>query len=138
MFSKTAKYAIIALVNLAAQGNGSPIQVRTLAAASGLPRPFLAKLIPPLVRARIITSTRGKGGGIAFARPPQEITLAQVIRAVEGERLFTGCPFFPEPCGGKPTCPLAPLWDRVRDEVIGFLERTSLAQVAELKEGGHE
>ncbi|HIP99091.1 TPA: Rrf2 family transcriptional regulator [Candidatus Bipolaricaulota bacterium] len=138
MFGKAAKYAVMALVELAAQGNGRPMPIRTLAAASHVPQPFLAKLVPQLVRAGIISSTRGKRGGIAFARPPEEISLAQVLRAVEGERLFTDCPFTTAPCGGNADCPLAPLWDTVRDEVVGFLECTSLARVAKLKEGRHE
>ena len=137
MFSRTAKYAILALVALAAQGDG-PVQIRTLAAASGVPRDFLAKLIPLLVRAGIITSTRGRRGGISFARPPTGISLAQVIRAVEGERVFADCPFSTAPCHGRRGCPLAPLWDPVREELVAFLEDTDLAQVARVKEGVHE
>ena len=137
MFTKASKYAILALVALAAQGGG-PVQIRTLAAVSGVPRPFLAKLIPHLVRAGIITSARGRRGGIAFARPPTGISLAQVIRAVEGERLFLDCPFTVSPCRGRRRCPLAPLWDPVREELVAFLEDTDLAQVARLKEGVHE
>ncbi len=138
MFGKAAKYAVMALVELAARGNGGPVQIRALAAASRVPQPFLAKLIPQLVRAGIISSTRGKRGGIAFARPPEEVSLAQVIRAVEGDRLATDCPFTVAPCGGKEGCPLAPLWDTVRDSLVAFLEDTKLAQVAALKEGEDE
>ena len=137
MFSKAAKYAVMALVELAAQGDG-PAQIRALAAASGVPRPFLAKLIPQLVRAGIITSTRGRRGGIAFARPPTGISLAQVVRAVDGDRVFADCPFSTAPCRGRDGCPLAPLWDPVREELVAFLEDTDLAQVARLKEGAHE
>ncbi|HAF71229.1 MAG: Conserved predicted transcriptional regulator [Acetothermia bacterium 64_32] len=136
MFSKTAKYAVLALVALAGWGDGYPVQVKRLATASGVPRPFLAKLVPQLVRAGILSSTRGKGGGIAFSRPPEEITLAQVIRAVEGERLMLDCPFSPHPCRGREDCPLAPLWDPVRQRVVAFLETTSLSQVSKRRKDG--
>lgn len=128
MFSRTAKYAIMALTELAA-GDRS-LKIRELAQAAGIPQPFLAKLIPPLVQAGIITSTRGKRGGLAFAHPPEEISLAETIRAVEGDRLMLDCPFSLTPCGGQEDCPLAPLWDPVRQKIVAFLEATSLAQVA--------
>lgn len=138
MFSRTAKYAVMALVELAGRGNGGPVRVKTLAAAAGVPQSFLAKLVHRLVRAGILSSARGKGGGIAFAHPPEEITLAQVIRAVEGERPFDDCPFLPDPCPGLQDCPLFELWDPVREELVAFLENTTLAQVAALKGGGNE
>lgn len=128
MFSRTAKYAIMALTELAA-GDRS-LKIRELAQAAGIPQPFLAKLIPPLVQAGIITSTRGKRGGLAFAHPPEEISLAETIREVEGDRLMLDCPFSLTPCGGQEDCPLAPLWDPVRQKIVAFLEATSLAQVA--------
>jgi Rrf2 family protein len=129
MFSRTAKYAIMALTELAA--GDRPLKIRELARAAEIPQAFLAKLIPPLVRAGIIVSARGKRGGLAFAHPPEEISLAEAIRAVEGDRLMLVCPFSLTPCGGQEDCPLAPLWDPVRQQVVAFLEVTSLAQVAE-------
>lgn len=92
--------------------------------------PFIMAKFPPLVQAGIITSTRGKRGGLAFAHPPEEISLAETIREVEGDRLMLDCPFSLTPCGGQEDCPLAPLWDPVRQKIVAFLEATSLAQVA--------
>ncbi|MDY0392420.1 MAG: Rrf2 family transcriptional regulator [Candidatus Bipolaricaulis sp.] len=129
MFSRTAKYAIMALTELAA-GDRS-LKIRELAQAAEIPQPFLAKLVPPLVQAGIITSTRGKRGGLAFAHPPEEVSLAEAIRAVEGDRLMLDCPFSLTPCRGQEDCPLASLWDPVRQRVVAFLEATSLAQVAQ-------
>ena len=60
----------------------------------------------------------------------EEISLAETIRAVEGDRLMLDCPFSLTPCGGQEDCPLAPLWDPVRQKIVAFLEATSLAQVA--------
>lgn len=129
MFSRTAKYTIMTLTELAADDR--PLKIRELAQAAGIPQPFLAKLIPPLVQAGIITSTRGKKGGLAFAHPPEEVSLAEAIRAVEGDQLMLDCPFSLTPCQGQEDCPLAPLWDPVRQRVVAFLEATSLAHVAE-------
>ncbi|HDI11279.1 MAG TPA: Rrf2 family transcriptional regulator [Candidatus Acetothermia bacterium] len=133
MFSRTLKYAVIGLAQLALRGGG-PSPVRELARGAGIPYPFLAKLVPPLVRAGILISARGRGGGVRFGRPPERISLADIVRALEGEEYLWDCPFALDPCPGKRECPLAPLWDPVREELVRFLERTTLADIARGKE----
>ncbi|HNR24757.1 MAG TPA: Rrf2 family transcriptional regulator [Candidatus Bipolaricaulis anaerobius] len=127
--SLASKYAILTLIRLAARGGG-PATVRELAADGPVPEPYLAKLVPPLVRAGILASARGRGGGIALARPAEEISLAEIIRVTEGEASFRECPFEVDPCPGNPDCPLAQVWDPVRDEVVDFFERTTIGSLA--------
>lgn len=128
-FSQSSKYAILTLVRLAAAGGG-PITVRDLATDGPAPEPYLAKLVPPLVRAEILSSTRGRGGGISLARPAADITLADVIRVMDGNAALQECPFDPDPCPGKPDCPLSPVWDPLRERMVQFLEQTTLASLA--------
>mgnify|MGYP000493728100 CR=1 FL=1 len=128
-FALSSKYAIRTLLQLAAAGGG-PVTVRDLAADAFIPEPYLAKLVPLLVRAGVVGSIRGRGGGITLARPPGEISLAEIIRITEGEAIFQECPFEVDPCPGKPDCPLASVWDPLRDELVGFLERTTVASLA--------
>lgn len=128
-FSQSSKYAILTLVRLAAAGGG-PVTVRDLAADSSIPEPYLAKLVPPLVRAEILSSTRGRGGGISLARPAEEVSLADIIRVTEGNAALQECPFEPDPCPGKPDCPLSSVWDPFREKVVRFLEQTTLAALA--------
>lgn len=128
-FSQSAKYAILTLLRLAANGGG-PLTVAELAADGRVPRAYLAKLVPQLVRAGLVASARGRGGGVALARPPKAITLAEVLRATDGPAFVQDCPFDPEPCPGKPDCPLAPAWDPLRDKILAFLEATTLAALA--------
>lgn len=128
-FSQSSKYAILTLVRLAAAGGG-PVTVRDLAADGSIPEPYLAKLVPPLVRAEILSSTRGRGGGISLARPAEEVSLADIIRVTEGNAALQECPFEPDPCPGKPDCPLSSVWDPFREKVVRFLEQTTLAALA--------
>ncbi len=128
-FSLSSKYAILALVRLAASGGG-PVTVRDLATGGPVPEPYLAKLVPALVRAGLLGSARGRGGGISLARPPEEISLAEIIRTTDGEAVFQECPFDVDPCPGNPACPLSPVWDPLRDELGSFLERTTIASLA--------
>ncbi|HAZ27003.1 TPA: hypothetical protein DCY67_00040 [Candidatus Acetothermia bacterium] len=129
-FAVSSKYAILTLVRLAVAGGG-PVTVRELAAGGAVPEPYLAKLVPELVRAGLLNSARGRGGGIALARPAEEISLAQIIRVTGGEAALRECPFDADPCpGGNPACPLGSVWDPLRDELVGFLEQTTVASLA--------
>ena len=121
-FSQSSKYAILTLVRLAAAGGG-PVTVRDLAMDGPVPEPYLAKLVPPLVRAELLSSTRGRGGGISLARPAADITLADIIRVTEGNAALQECPFDPDPCPGRPDCPLSQVWDPLRDKVVSFLRK---------------
>ena len=129
LYSLTTKYAVIALVELASHDGPTP--VRDIAQARGIPPHFLAKLIPPLVRAGILSSTRGKNGGISFARAPEEVSLADVVRTLEGDRYFQECVFELFPCAGSVNCPLHDVWDPLRDEITQFLEDTTIKSVAD-------
>ena len=129
LYSLTTKYAVIALIELAA--HPGPVPVREVAAARGIPPHFLAKLVPPLVRAGILSSTRGKNGGVSFARDPGEVSLADVIRVLEGDGYFRECVFELDRCDGDPSCPLHDLWDPLRDEITEFLRNTTVKDVAD-------
>lgn len=137
-FSQSAKYAILTLLRLAANGGG-PLTVAELAADGSLPKPYLAKLVPQLVRAGLLASARGRGGGVSLARPPEAITLAEILRVTDGPAFVQDCPFDPDPCLGKPECPLAPAWDPLREKILAFLNETTLAALAarvRTEEGG--
>jgi Rrf2 family protein len=131
LYSLTTKYAVIALVELARQSSDRPVLVKDLAAKKEIPAAFLAKLVPPLVRAGILSSTRGKNGGISFARSPHQTSLADVVRTIEGDNWFRECVFELSPCDGRLDCALHNLWDPVRDQIIAFLEQTTIGTVAD-------
>ena len=128
-YSLTTKYSVIALVELARQ-NGQ-MRVKEIAAARGIPPYFLAKLVPALVRAGILASMRGKTGGISFARDPGKVSLADVVRVIEGDGYFTECAFETFPCEGRASCPLHDVWDPLRDRIRDFLEDTTIQSVAD-------
>jgi len=123
----STKYAILALEELARRG--SPASVQELAATAEIPQAYLAKLVPLLARAGILSTQRGRGGGVALARPAENITLKEIIETVEGPSALQDCPFELSPCAGNPRCPLYPVWDPLRDRILGFLAQTSLAEV---------
>lgn len=125
----STKYAMLALEELVRRGGSSSVQ--DLATATNIPPAYLGKLVPLLVRVGILYTQRGRGGGVFLARAPENIPLKEIIEAVEGPTALQDCPFEVTPCEGNPQCPLYPVWDPLRDRIVGFLARTSLAEVVE-------
>ena len=97
----------MALIELAARGDNRPVQIKEISESTGMPRYFLAKLVQTLVKADILSSSKGRGGGLRFARPPSQISLAEVVRAIDGEGALQNCIFGLERCDRTPVADLA-------------------------------
>jgi Rrf2 family protein len=78
------QYAVCGVFDLAYNGHGAPVQIRVIGERQGIPPRYLEQIFQRLRRARIVLSKRGPGGGYTLARPPAEITLRDVVEAVEG------------------------------------------------------
>jgi len=91
-FSLQAQYAICGIFDLAYNGAGGPVQVRVIGERQQIPARYLEQIFQRLRRARLVQGKRGPGGGYTLARPASEITLRDVIEAVEGplDRLLAG------------------------------------------------
>jgi DNA-binding IscR family transcriptional regulator len=74
---------------------------------------------------------RGKNGGVYFERNPRNVSLADVVRVIEGEGYFSQCIFDVEPFPGTPDCPLSKVWEPIRQQIIRFLEETSIKFLAD-------
>src|SRR6266480_5169853 len=98
IFSTTTEYAIRGLSELAARNTGGPILLDDLVAGTDLPRDFLAKIFQKLVRAGILRSAKGRGGGFALAKPQHEVALIDIVEAVEGPQLLDACVVGLEKC----------------------------------------
>jgi Rrf2 family protein len=129
LFSAKAEYACIAMLELAARhGDPGPVRLKAIADSHGIPKRFLVQILLQLKGAGLIASTRGAAGGYQLARPPDEITLADVIGVIDRSdnptELRSG--------GGSPS-PLARsihgVWNEIFDAQQGILEATSLAEI---------
>ncbi|MBB3931282.1 Rrf2 family protein [Kaistia hirudinis] len=84
MISQKAKYAFKALIHLAAQPRGATVQIDGIAREAGVPRKFLEHILLELKHRGLIASRRGRLGGYVLIKPPEEITIGQVLRAIDG------------------------------------------------------
>jgi Rrf2 family protein len=125
-----ADYAVRAAVELAAVGSTEPVKAEHIADAQSIPLNFLENILAELRRAGIVESRRGAAGGYLLARPPAEISLADVIRAVEGPlaNVRGMSPDLLEYEGSAEL--LRDVWVALRASVRGVLEHVTLADVA--------
>ena len=127
MISKTSEYALRAMVFLAeSPGSSNPLQ--TIAAATQVPSGYLSKVLQQLVRAGLLTSQRGLGGGFSLARPAPELSVYEVVQAVDPLTRILECPLkLPE--HREDLCALHRRLDDVMEMVERSFRLTSLADL---------
>lgn len=127
--SRESRYAIEALVALAAHTPGEVVGARQIADEASLPPAYLHKILRQLAVAGVVTSRRG--AGYALARGPHAITISEVLDAIEGEAaLQTRCIFWKEDCSNEAPCDLHFRWRELRPMIQRTLDETSIADVA--------
>src|SRR5437763_16557454 len=82
--TRASSYALHAVVYMAAEKNDRPIASHLVAQARGIPERFLLKVLKPLVSAQVLLSVKGPNGGYRLAKPPNEITMLEILEAVDG------------------------------------------------------
>ena len=130
--TRRSEYALLALIHLArAKGEGY-VSVAAMAEAQGLPAKFLEQLLMALKRARIVKSQKGPHGGYRLARPAEKISLAEVIRLLDGALAPTESvsTYFYESTPVEREKRLLRIFKEIRDFVSAKLERTTLADVS--------
>jgi Rrf2 family transcriptional regulator, nitric oxide-sensitive transcriptional repressor len=127
MVSQTAEYALRAVVVLAADPD-TPHTAQTIAARSAVPPDYLIKVLQPLVRVGLVTAQRGRGGGFLLTRPPAEISILDVIAAVDPFRRITHCPLGLKTHGVN-LCPLHRKLDDAMRLVTEAFSSTTIAAI---------
>jgi Rrf2 family iron-sulfur cluster assembly transcriptional regulator len=127
--STRGDYAARALLSLALHGEGAPTSVRDIAERTGLPQPYLEQILLALKGAGLVRSKRGVGGGYVLARPPAEITLGEVVSAVDGPSVVGdfGRPHEGGACDHEGQCVLLSVWSDVGEHMRRHLDSFTLA-----------
>lgn len=129
--STACEYAIRAMTYLADFEPGTRVLARDVSSHEQVPGPFLGKIFQTLVRAGLLTSTKGPGGGFALARNPREIMLFDIYSAVDGTTYLDACAVGLAKCSDEMPCPLHERWKPIRERIRTYLQSTSLADMAE-------
>jgi Rrf2 family transcriptional regulator, cysteine metabolism repressor len=144
MFSTRSEYGVRVMIQLARRRGTGPVPLTGIAQAEGLPLAYLEQLVSRLRKADLVSSTRGAHGGYELSRDPAEITMAEVVHALEGSLIPMQC--FDELGGtrvlcnhvedGFENCATKVLWTRVQGGIARALEQTTLAELAQFAEHG--
>lgn len=129
--SNLADYAVVIMSAAARKGEGACLSATVMAEGTGIPLPTTQKLLGKLASAGLFSSARGGGGGFVLTRPASEISLADVIEAVEGPIAMTTCvDDGRECCALEGACQVRPHWGPVNTAIRGALSSVSLASLS--------
>jgi Rrf2 family protein len=132
MLSQKARYALRALALLASRRTAEPVMIAEIAAEARVPRKFLEQILLELKKRGMLHSVRGKKGGYTLGRPPDRISYAEVIRAIDGPLALSPCVSVTayrrcDDCIDEATCALRKVLLAVRDATANILETHTLA-----------
>ena len=127
--SQTTGYAILALTCLE-ETQGCWLKAREIAECTGIPMPYLSKLLHRLGLAGIVDAKRGTFGGYALAVPAEETSLMHIVEAVEGESGLPKCLLGLEDCSDERACPTHQFWSKERAKIEAKLSKITLKDVA--------
>jgi FeS assembly SUF system regulator len=129
--TKLADYGIVILTRLAGQGHATS-NARDLAQEARLPLPVVSKILKLLAKDGLLESHRGIKGGYGLARKPEEITVAEIIRALEGPIAVTECTDrIRGDCGLETGCPVRTNWHLINQAIQQALEKITLAEMTQ-------
>lgn len=122
-------YGMLAMLDLARKFGQGPVLIRAMADNNDLSRKYLHALLTSLKTAGLVRSVRGSGGGYALTRPPSQISVKAVVRALEGSLSPSECVEDLSLCSRSGACVAHDLWSRMNDIVEAMLEQVSLADL---------
>lgn len=139
MLSKKAQYSILALVKLAKEYHHGPVLISSISQSERIPKKFLEAILLDFKQVGILASKKGKGGGYFMIRNPREISMADIIRHIDGAIALIPCVTYKyyqpcQHCKDEVTCGIRSIIKDVRDETVDMLKHISLADILDREE----
>jgi Rrf2 family protein len=129
MFSKACEYAIRALLFIAQKTkDGSKVGIKEIAKGIDSPEHFIAKILQDLSRKGMVQSQKGPSGGFYLDQTSLNASLADVVRTVDGDSIFSGCGLGLKQCSEARPCPLHHEFKKIRDEIFNMLQTAKLGE----------
>lgn len=133
MFSQTTEYAIRAAIDIATRPMGENVLAAQLGKALDIPTHYLSKILQQLVRARVLTSVRGRQGGFALAKAPEKVKLREIVAPFEDLRKYEECVLGQAVCSEAGACPLHQFWGGVRERFLNELDTKTLKDLSDFQ-----
>ena len=130
------RFAVTAMVDLAMRQNRSPVTLATISERQHISLSYLEQLFGKLRRAKLVSSVRGPGGGYNLAQPPQGVTIASIVTAVDEPLDATQCGG-KENCHDEKRCMTHDLWATLNEKMYEYLSSVTLADLVAHQNGKH-
>jgi FeS assembly SUF system regulator len=127
--TKQADYAIILLGHFVTDRDHVSCNARDLAASTRLPAPMVGKILKTLAKQGLLESHRGAKGGYSLAKPPEKISVAEIIAALDGPFGLTACSVHEGDCEFEASCPTRNHWKTINRAILGALRQVSLREM---------
>ncbi len=129
--STKGRYGVRLMFDLAMHYGKGPIFLKDIAERQGISEKYLWQLIPPLKQAGLVTSTRGAHGGYELSKSPDQMTVREIVSAVEGPLSLVDCVGDPSICARKDACVVNGVWSEISAKLIQAMEVITLASMVE-------
>jgi len=132
MFSKTCEYAIRALIYVAQKSkDGSRVGIKEIAAGIDSPEYFIAKILQELSKKGFVQSAKGPNGGFYMEHENLSISIAEIVKEIDGDKLFSGCGLGLKLCSEDHPCPIHNDFKKIRTEIKQMLDRSKIEDFVE-------
>lgn len=137
MFSASCHYGLQAMFYIAHNATDEKnIDLSEIAEAQNIPKHFLSKILQMLVKRKLLVSMKGPTGGYKLNRPAEDITLIEIVEAIDGLDIFKQCGIGFKMCDPDDPCPIHTEYKRIRDRVYQLFSEKSLVRLSEdIKKG---
>lgn len=137
MFSTSCHYGLQAMLFIAMHSSEDKnIGLKVIAEGQNIPRHFLSKILQQLVKNNLLLSMKGPTGGFSLAKAPEDITLIEIIEAIDGLEVFNKCGIGFKQCNDKKPCPIHNEYKKVRKQIENLFRSKNLQNLIEdVKEG---
>ena len=132
--TRQADYAVRAVAFLARLDSDHRAATSQIAEKQKIPPSFLAKIVSQLSVAGLLQTSRGARGGVSLSRPPDEITLLEVVEAIDGPIYLNECVCGYDPCIFSEECPIYPIWCEAQEHLINLLKETTFGAAIRAKD----
>lgn len=137
LLSKSCVYGLRASLYLASNYNGEYISISRLSEKLDISFHFLTKILQQLTAAGLLESLKGPKGGVRLTKSGKDISLLEIVVAIDGVDLFTECVLGLPGCGVEKPCPMHDMWAKTRNEIKEMLETTDLLEMAQKGKKGN-
>ena len=127
--STKGRYGLRILVDLATHDAEKPRLIRDIAESQGISEKYISRLVIDLRKAKMIRSVRGVNGGFHLAKAPEDITLLDIMEAMEGPLAIVDCVHIPKKCDRNTNCAAREIWSKLNDGIRELMRGVTLADV---------